>query len=273
MRKLGLFVFGMALAALPVTLPSLSWADGPVQLRQEVTVSSGRVTLGDLFADAGEAAGIVVGRVQPGQSAMLDATQVQLIARSNGVNWGNPAGLRRIAVQSSASGPAPAAEPARAAEPKKAAKGPAVLAYLHNLNAGDIVRAEDLTWSREAVAGSDSPRDPEAVIGMLVRRPLREGDPVSVRDVSAPMVIKKDDVISVTFSQAGLNLSLQAKAMGDAAAGQLVAVMNTNSKKVIQAVAIGPGSAVVGPEADQLKAVSRLQSASALSNLSRLAQR
>lgn len=270
MRKLGLLALGFALATLPVTLPSLSWAGAPAILRQDVTVSTGRITLGDLFADAGVAAGIVVGRVQPGQTATLDATQVQLIARSNGVDWGNPAGLRRIAVQSSvalAAAPAP-----RAAEPAKA-KGPSVLAYLHNLNAGDIVRAEDLTWSREAVAGSDSPRDPETVIGMSVRRPLREGDAVSLRDVSAPMVIRKDDVIAVTFSQAGMSLNLQARAMGDAAAGQSVAVMNTVSKKIIQAVAAGPGLAVVGPEADQIKAAARLQSASALSNLSRLALR
>jgi flagella basal body P-ring formation protein FlgA len=268
MRRLGLLALGAALATLPVTLPSLSWAGAPAILRQDVTVSSSRVTLGDLFADAGQAAGIVVARVQPGQTAVLDATQVQFVARSNGVDWGNPAGLRRITVQSNL----PAPEAPRAAEARKAAKAPAVLAYLHSLNAGEIVRAEDLTWSRDAVAGMDSPRDPEAVIGMAARRPLREGDAVSLRDMAAPLVIKKDDMVAVTFNQAGLSLTLEAKAMADAAAGQLVTVMNPASKKVIQAVAAGPGQAVVGPEADQLKAALRLQSASALSS-SRLALR
>ena len=259
MRKLRLMALAFALAALPVALPSQSWAGAPAYLREDVTVSTGRVTLGDLFAAAGPAAGIVVGRVQPGQTAVLDATQVQLIARSNGVDWGNPAGLRQITVQSVL--PAPSAPEAR-----KTAKGPTVLAYLHSLNAGDIVRAEDLTWSREAVAGSETPRDPDAVIGMAARRPLREGDPVSLRDVAAPMVVRKDDIVSVTFSQAGLSLTLQARAMTDAAAGQSLTVMNPASKKIIQAVAAGPGLAVVGPEADQLKAAARLQSASTLSN-------
>jgi flagella basal body P-ring formation protein FlgA len=140
-------------------------------------------------------------------------------------------------------------------------RAPQVLAYAHSLNAGDIVQPQDLVWSREAVAGGDAPRDPDAVIGMAVRRPLREGDAVSLRDVAAPLVIKKDDVISVTFTTSGVSLSLQAKALTDAAAGQSLSVMNTASKKIIQAVAAAPGQAVVGPEADQLKAAARLSPA------------
>jgi flagella basal body P-ring formation protein FlgA len=251
MRPLAALILILLGALAFATLPGAALA-GPVQLRQDVVVSNGRVTLGDLFAEAGPAAGVVVARVQPGQTAVLDATQVQLVARSNGVDWGNFAGLRRITVQSAT--PEPRPEP-------KAAHGPQVLTYAHSLNAGDIVQAQDLVWSREAVAGVDAPRDPDAVIGMAVRRPLREGDAVSLRDISAPMVIRKDDVIAVTFAMNGLSLSLQAKALTDAAAGQSVSVMNPASRKIIQAVATAPGQAVVGPEADQIKAAARLSPA------------
>ena len=233
------------------TLPGAASA-APVQIRQDVVVRGGLVTLGDLFAEAGPAAGVPVARIQPGQMVVLDATQVQILARSNGVDWGNAAGLRRITVQAAA----PAAPPP---EPKAAARSQApVLAFVHSLNTGDIVAAQDLTWSREAVAGPDAPRDPDAVIGMAARRPIREGDAVSLRDISAPMVVKKDDVIAVTFAMNGMSLTLQAKALTDAASGQSVSVMNPASHKIIQAVATAPGQAVVGPEADQLKAAARL---------------
>ena len=151
-----------------------------------------------------------------------------------------------------------APEPAKAAAAAARRSQAPVLAYVHSLNVGDIVQAQDLTWSREAVAGADAPRDADLVIGMAVRRPLREGDAASLRDVSAPMVIKKDDVISVTFAVNGLSLTLQAKALTDASAGQSLSVMNQVSKKIIQAVATAPGQAVVGPEAEQLKAAARL---------------
>lgn len=242
-----MLVGGLAFAILPGAALAAS-----IQLRQNVVVSNGRVTLGDLFAEAGPAAGVVVARVQPGQMAVLDATQVQIVARSNGVDWGNLAGIRRITVQ--------AAAPEPPAAPKAAQRGPQVLTYTHSLNTGDIVQPQDLAWSREAVAGADAPRDPDAVIGMAVRRPLREGDAVSLRDISAPVVIKKDDVISVTFAMNGMSLTLQAKALTDASAGQSLSVMNPASKKILQAVATAPGQAVVGPQADQLKAATRLAS-------------
>ncbi len=231
-------------------LPGAALA-GTIQLRQDVVVSGGKVTLGDLFAEAGPAAGVVVARVQPGQMAVLDATAVQILARSNGVDWGNAAGIRRITVQAAAE--APRSEPKAA----RAAQAP-VLTFVHSLNAGDIVQAQDLSWSRDAVAGADAPRDPDAVIGMAARRPVREGDAVSLRDISAPTVIRKDDVIAVTFAMNGMSLTLQAKALTDAATGQSVSVMNPASRKIIQAVATAPGQAVVGPEAEQLKAAARL---------------
>jgi flagella basal body P-ring formation protein FlgA len=78
------------------------------------------------------------------------------------------------------------------------------------------------------------------------------------------MVIRKDDIIAVTFNSEGLSLTLQAKALENAAAGQTVSVINPTSKKIIQAVAVGPGQAVVGPAAEQIKAVARTSSYSNL---------
>ena len=242
-------------AALALLLAAIAPAAALAADLRENPVSQGdKVTLGDLFDDAGGGAGLVVARTAPGQMVVLDATKVQIIARSNGVDWGNRAGVRRIVVGGGAA-PVTAAA-AVAAKPRKIQ----VLAYLHSLDAGEIVHAEDLTWSKEAVADSDAPHDADAVIGMAARRPLREGNAVSLRDVSAPQVIRKDDMVAVVFNLGGVNLTLQAKAIEGATAGQVLSVMNPVSKKVIQAVATGPGQAIVGPEADQMKLAARTPS-------------
>jgi flagella basal body P-ring formation protein FlgA len=247
-----------AAAALALLLAAAAPAmAAAADLRANPVAQGDRVTLGDLFNDAGPVAGLVVARAAPGQQVVLDATKVQVIARSNGVDWGNPLNVRRIVV---AAAPAPASAVAAAAKPRAVQ----VLAYVHNLNAGEIVRAEDLTWSREAVAGGDAPRDADAVIGMAARGPLREGAAVSLRDVSAPQVIRKDDMVAVVFNLGGVNLTLQAKAMEGATAGQVLNVVNPVSKKVIQAVAIAPGQAIVGPEAEQMKLASRSSSSTRL---------
>ncbi|HEX7759424.1 MAG TPA: flagellar basal body P-ring formation chaperone FlgA, partial [Caulobacteraceae bacterium] len=98
------------------------------------------------------------------------------------------------------------------------------------------------------------PRSADAVIGMAARRPLREGDAVALRDVSAPVVVKAGDMITVVYEDGGIRLTLQAKAMANAAVGDSLNVQNTASKKVIEAVATGPDEAAVGPEAARLKA-------------------
>jgi flagellar basal body P-ring formation protein FlgA len=228
-----------ALAAQPVTLRSEALAAGPV-------------TLGDLFDGAGRASSVVVGPpAGPGVNVVLDAGQVQRTARAAGLEWDNAQGLQRIIVRGGAPAPSQAAP---------ALQKPGVLrqalTYARNLNAGEIVRAEDLTWGDVAdfAVPTDAPRDAEAAIGKAAKKPLRAGAAVASRDLAMPQVIKKDDMVQVAFRSNGIVLTLQGKALEAATLGEPFSVMNVASKKTIEAVATGPGRAVVGPEADRIRA-------------------
>lgn len=75
-----------------------------------------------------------------------------------------------------------------------------------------------------------------------------------VRDIAAPLVIKSGETVDVTYADDGVTLTLQAKALAEAAVGDTLNVLNTTSKKMIEVVATGPDQAVVGPEAQRLKA-------------------
>jgi len=214
-----------------------------VSLKAETTDGDGRVTLGDLFDDAGSASDVVVGG-RTGPSAVFDAGDVQVVARRAGLDWNNPQGLRRIIVRQG-----PDASAARAGRGNVE-----VLAYARSLATGELVQPQDLIWIKVAAAPSDAPGDPDAMIGMSARRALREGAPAALRDVSSPVVIKAGDVVTVTFEDGGVSLSLTGKAMAAAAAGDSIAVQNTASKKILDAMATGPGAAVIGPQALRLKA-------------------
>jgi len=240
-----------AIAALSLALATSASAGTPVTLRAD-PASGPSITLGDLFDGAGPAARITVGNGAPaGLNAVLDAGQVQQIAHMNGLDWTNARGVRRIIVH----GGAVATEAAPSAVAAVAGKTVEVLTYARSLAAGEVVQPADLTYAKVPVfqAPQDAPRDAADIIGKAARRPLRSGTVVASLDVTAAQVIKRDDMIAVAFHAEGMTLTLQGKALGGAAMGETLNVMNLTSKKVIQAVAVGPDQAVVGPEAEQIK--------------------
>lgn len=251
-------VIAFSLAATLISSSAL--AGQPVTLRSELVDGNGQVTLSDLFDNTGSAGNVMVANgVEPGRNQVLDATQVQRLAQRYGLDWSNSTGLRRLIVRSGLEA-APTAPTAQAARPAATARSASaamteVLTYSRSLSSGDIIQAEDLTYSQVLVQAvpSDAPRSADDVIGLSVKRPLRTGQAVSTRDLLAPLVIRRDDLVQVIYRDGSIVLSLEAKAMGNAAVGELFTLQNTSSKKSIEAVATGPGKALTGPEAAQVR--------------------
>ncbi|EGF91196.1 distal basal body ring component protein [Asticcacaulis biprosthecium C19] len=115
------------IALLALAIPAASHAATPMVLKASTSDGDGRITLGDLFDNAGSASDVTVG-VRQGQTAVLDAGAVQSIAARNGAYWDNPRGLRRIIVTAGMDGTPSAvlpasgfAQPAIAIAPRAAA--------------------------------------------------------------------------------------------------------------------------------------------------------
>jgi flagella basal body P-ring formation protein FlgA len=230
----------LAFIAACLALAAPAFAGTPVTLNAHLVDTSGHVTLGELFDDAGPARDVVVAE-RRGPSVVLDAGAVQSFARRYGLDWDNPTGLSRLIVRAEVTGLA-------------AGQNREILTYAHSLTVGQIVQGSDLIWARAAGAPVDAASDVDSVIGMAARRPLREGDPVLVRDITTPLVIKSGDTVEVTYAADGMTLTLEAKAIANASVGDSLNVLNTASKKLIEVLATGPDQAVVGPEALRLKA-------------------
>jgi flagella basal body P-ring formation protein FlgA len=235
-----------ALAALSLiaalAIAPAAWAGRPVALKPEVS-SGANVTLGDLFDGAGPEAPVIVGNGAPaGESAVLDANVVRVLARQHGLDWDNPDAISRIVVPRG--------------QAQSGARMSETLAWSHSIQAGDLIQPEDLTFAKVAsfAIPPDAPRDADQIIGKVARRPLRAGTAVAAHDVSAPQVIKANDSVQVAYHAGAVSLVLMGKAMGSATVGEPVEIMNPVSKKVIQAIASGADEAVVGPEAEQLRA-------------------
>jgi flagellar basal body P-ring formation protein FlgA len=272
MRRTASIIAVLALTVPPALLGggSRALAGMPVELVLHPASRGAEIVLGDLFDGVeGPAAMVVVGRgAAPGQSAVLDAGRVQLAAHQAGLDWDNTRGLRRVVVEG---GEAEVAAPVQpAVRPHSSSRGAAgrgrnlqaeaprtvqVLVYARNIPAGEILAADDLTWAETLAATrlADPVGDPDAVVGKVARRPLRAGSPALARDLAGAKVIHRDELVAVQFRDDGMVLSLHGRALGDAAVGEPVQILNLASKKTVEAVAAGPGRALVGPEADAIR--------------------
>jgi flagella basal body P-ring formation protein FlgA len=244
---------------------------GPVTLRQQPVDEDGRVTFGDIFDGAGSAANVVIG-TRTGPSVVFEAGQLQGLALRSGLQWANPRGLSRVVVrEGSASPTAPAAvltpvsAVAAASRPVAVRANPTVtsasaarpgattdvLTYARNLSTGDVIQPEDVVWTtlQAHMAPGGSPQDADQVIGLSAKRALRAGAPVSSRDLASPQVIARNDLVEVAYIVGGVKLTVTGRATRNAAVGEAVSVLNTTSNRTIDAVATGPGQAIVGPAA------------------------
>ena len=232
-------------------IASPAFAGNAVSLKADTASADGLVTLGDLFDGAGAAARVPVA-TRTGQTVVLDAATVQATAaRRAGLDWANTEGLRRIIVHAGAGSASTSG--VGSAAPSAGRANTEVLTYARSLNAGEIVQPSDLVWTKAAGAPGDAPSDADQVIGQMAKRPLRAGAVVLAHDFGVAIVVKAGDLITVTYEADGISLNLEGKAMASAGVGETLAVQNTQSKKIVQAVVSGPGQAVVGPAADRLK--------------------
>ncbi|HEY0051900.1 MAG TPA: flagellar basal body P-ring formation chaperone FlgA [Caulobacteraceae bacterium] len=233
------------LLTLAAAFAALAGAASAVELRANPTDDDGRITLAELFDGTDSQA--VVG-TRSGASAVLDAVRLQQLARAQGVVWANSSGLQRIIVRQGAPASAPAMIRAGAARPAAGSTVDA-LTYARNIAAGELIQPTDIVFApvQAHLAPADAPSDPDMAVGQSARRALRAGAAVSARDLTAPRVIRRGEIIQVAFEQGAVALTVQARALGDAAPGQMLQVVNTTSNRTLQATATGPGRAVVGP--------------------------
>lgn len=205
-----------ALAAL--LLPAVACAQQVLTLRGAPTDADGRVTVGDVFDNAGPLANVVLG-YRTGASVILDAATVQSVVGANGGYWDNPRGQRRIIVTAGADG------------------GHTPLAV--------------------AAARPAQPENPfgQSPAAAPAPRPVTAGTWVATGAARGPIVVHRLEMVDVTWSAAGISLTMSGVAQKDAAAGDTVSIQNPASKKMIDAVITGPGHGVAGPGADSYRAL------------------
>ncbi|MEQ1783352.1 MAG: flagellar basal body P-ring formation chaperone FlgA [Hyphomonadaceae bacterium] len=220
--------------------------------RAPTQVSGDWITLGDVAPVTGSAAGILIGPAPPsGQTLSLDPAFLIATAKGAGVILAIP--LDQPIMVTRATGNAPVALPAntaRAANPARQVGSPAqaggeILVLVRDITRGDIITANDVEMQAQPTGRALRGVGMDAAVGMEAKRTLKAGQPILATDIKAASVIRKGDPIAIVYTAPGVRLSVDGIAQNEAALGQPVRVLNTYSKRSIDAVATGHGEASV----------------------------
>lgn len=110
---------------------------------------------------------------------------------------------------------------------------------------GEVIKQSDITIERRA--RREFATDPAAtdVVGLAARGNIRAGQVLHASEVMKPEIVKKNDVVILHYEVPGIVLTMRGQAIDSGAEGDIVNVLNPNSKRTIQGVVTAPGHVTV----------------------------
>jgi flagella basal body P-ring formation protein FlgA len=119
----------------------------------------------------------------------------------------------------------------------------------------EVIKSSDVVIERrpKAEAGSDAASRDRAV-GMQARRQLRAGQAVRLADLAKPDLVQRDQSVTLIYDTPGLYLTVRGKAQDSGTEGDVVNVLNLQSKRAVQGVVTGRGQVSIAVATPRLPA-------------------
>jgi flagellar basal body P-ring formation protein FlgA len=135
----------------------------------------------------------------------------------------------------------------------------AVLA--RNIERNEVIKSSDVVVERrpKAEVGTDAAAR-ERVVGMQARRQLRAGQALKVADLAKPDLVQRDQNVTLIYESAGLYLTIRGKAQDNGTEGDVVSVLNLQSKRIVSGTVIGRGQVSISVATPRLPAASEATS-------------
>jgi flagellar basal body P-ring formation protein FlgA len=131
----------------------------------------------------------------------------------------------------------------------------AVLA--RNVERNEVIKSSDVVVERrpKAEVGSDFASRDRAV-GMQARKQLRAGQALKTADLAKPDLVQRDQSVTLIYESTGLYLTIRGKALEGGTEGDVVNVLNLQSKRTVSGVVTGRGQVSISVATPRLSAAS-----------------
>ena len=115
-----------------------------------------------------------------------------------------------------------------------------------NVERSDLLKSADIVVERrpKAEVGNDAASRDHA-LGMQMRRPMRAGQPLRTADLTKPDLVQRDQSVTLIYQTAGLYITSRAKALDSGTEGDVISVLNPQSKRTVTGVVTGRGQVTI----------------------------
>src|SRR4030081_547135 len=108
-----------------------------------------------------------------------------------------------------------------------------------------IKSADGVVESRPKAEGGGDRATRERAVGMQARRQLRAGQALKAADLVKPDLVQRDQTVTLIYDVTGLYLTIRGKALEGGAEGDVVSVLNLQSKRTGTGGVIGRGQVAI----------------------------
>ena len=117
----------------------------------------------------------------------------------------------------------------------------------NTVSAGTVIKETDLVLEtiRADQLRANTIVHQNQIVGMEAKRNLRKGNQVQVSDIDKPVLVSRNQLVSIIISTPLMNLTARGQAREGGSEGDLIKVVNTRSNKIIQARIIGEATVTV----------------------------
>lgn len=127
--------------------------------------------------------------------------------------------------------------------------GAETLVAARTLPARTLLAPDDLARGAEPVAGALS--DPDEALGLETRVTLYAGRPIRPGDIGPPALVERNQIVTLAYRQGAIEIRAEGRALGRAALGEPVRVINLASRNVLSGRVTGAGRVGVGSPAEE----------------------
>ena len=112
---------------------------------------------------------------------------------------------------------------------------------------GSVIKDSDVEMERQprAQIGRDVITDRDRIVGLAARDNIQPGRPLRSTDLTRPQIVQRNEIVTLTYEMPGIMLTVRGKASEGGAQGDVISVLNEQTKRVLQGVIVAPGHVAI----------------------------